>query len=118
MPGTDRRLRDGTIDCVATDHAPHSEEEKEVPFEEAAMGVAWPRTAPARCTDLVLPGCWRSSSCGERMTCGGEPFGIEAPRIEPGATANVALIDSGLKWNVGRRATRAARTTAASGAAS
>ena len=37
----------------------------------------------------------------ERMTCGGEPFGIEAPRIEPGATANVALIDSGLKWNVG-----------------
>ena len=31
-------LRDGTIDCVATDHAPHSEEEKEVPFEEAARG--------------------------------------------------------------------------------
>ena len=32
-------LRDGTIDCIATDHAPHAPEEKEVPFEQAAMGV-------------------------------------------------------------------------------
>src|SRR5213076_1334138 len=32
-------LRSGVIDCVATDHAPHSIDEKEVPFEEAAMGV-------------------------------------------------------------------------------
>ncbi len=36
-------LRDGTIDCVATDHAPHAAEEKEVPFEEAAWGVTGPR---------------------------------------------------------------------------
>ena len=36
-------LRDGTIDCVATDHAPHASEEKEVPFEEAAMGRDRPR---------------------------------------------------------------------------
>ena len=95
-------LRDGTIDCVATDHAPHSEEEKEVPFEEAAMGVTGLETAFAALhTDLVLPGVLALELVVERMTCGGEPFGIEAPRIEPGATANVALIDSGLKWNVG-----------------
>jgi len=37
----------------------------------------------------------------ERMTCGGEPFGIEAPRIETGATANIALIDPQLSWTVG-----------------
>ena len=95
-------LRDGTIDCVATDHAPHSEEEKEVPFEEAAFGVTGLETAFAALhTDLVLPGVLALELVVERMTCGGEPFGIEAPRIEPGATANVALIDSGLKWNVG-----------------
>jgi dihydroorotase len=95
-------LRDGTIDCVATDHAPHSEEEKEVPFEEAAMGVTGLETAFAALhTDLVLPGVLALELVVERMTCGGEPFGIEGPRIEPGATANVALIDPGLKWNVG-----------------
>ena len=35
-------LRDGTIDCVATDHAPHAREEKEVPFEQAPMGTTGP----------------------------------------------------------------------------
>ena len=50
-------LRDGTIDCIATDHAPHAPEEKEVPFEQAAMGVTGLETAFAAIhTDLVLPG--------------------------------------------------------------
>ena len=50
-------LRDGTIDCIATDHAPHASEEKEVPFEEAAWGVTGLETAfAALYTDLVLPG--------------------------------------------------------------
>ena len=50
-------LRDGTIDCIATDHAPHATEEKEVPFEQAAMGVTGLETAFAALhTDLVLPG--------------------------------------------------------------
>ena len=57
-------LRDGTIDCIATDHAPHAAEEKEVPFEEAAMGVTGLETAfAALYTDLVLPGRARRSSC-------------------------------------------------------
>ena len=38
-------LRDGTIECVATDHAPHARHEKEVPFEEAPMGVTGLETA-------------------------------------------------------------------------
>jgi len=95
-------LRDGTIDCVATDHAPHAAEEKEVPFEEAAMGVTGLETAfAALYTDLVLPGVLPLELLVERMTCGGEPFGIEAPRLEPGAVANVALIDPELAWTVG-----------------
>ncbi|HEX2162200.1 MAG TPA: dihydroorotase, partial [Thermoleophilaceae bacterium] len=50
-------LRDGTIECIATDHAPHATEEKEVPFEQAAMGVTGLETAFAALhTYLVVPG--------------------------------------------------------------
>ena len=50
-------LRDGTIDCVATDHAPHAREEKEVPFEQAPMGTTGLETAfAALYTGLVLTG--------------------------------------------------------------
>ena len=95
-------LRDGTIDCVATDHAPHAQEEKEVPFEQAAMGVTGLEMAFAILhTDLVLPGVLDLALVVGRMTCGGEPFGIPAPRIEADAVANVALIDPQLEWVVG-----------------
>ena len=57
-------LRDGTIDCIATDHAPHAREEKEVPFEEAPMGTTGLETAFAALhTELVLPGRARRSRC-------------------------------------------------------
>jgi len=95
-------LRDGTIDCIATDHAPHASEEKEVPFEEAAWGVTGLETAfAALYTDLVLPGVLPLGLLVERLTCGGEPFGIEAPRLEAGTGANVTLIDPELTWTVG-----------------
>jgi dihydroorotase len=95
-------LRDGTIDCVATDHAPHAAEEKEVPFEEAAWGVTGLETAFAALhTDLVLPGVLPLEVLVERMTCGGEPFGIDAPRLAPGTIANITLIDPELTWTVG-----------------
>ena len=95
-------LRDGTIDCVATDHAPHAPEEKEVPFEEAAWGVTGLETAfAALYTDLVSPGVMSLRTLIERMTCGGEPFGIRAPRLEAGTAANVALIDPEQTWTVG-----------------
>jgi dihydroorotase len=95
-------LRDGTIDCIATDHAPHAAEEKEVPFEEAAWGVTGLETAfAALYTDLVLPSVLPLELVLERMTCGGEPFGVEAPRLEVGAVANVTLIDPELTWTVG-----------------
>ncbi len=95
-------LRDGTIDCVATDHAPHAAEEKEVPFEEAAWGVTGLETAfSALYTDLVIPGVIPLELLVERMTCGGEPFGIAAPVIEADAVANLALIDPELTWTVG-----------------
>jgi len=95
-------LRDGTIDCIATDHAPHATEEKEVPFEQAAMGVTGLETAFAALhTELVLPGTIDLALLVERLAGGAAPFGIERPTLAPGSEANVALCDLGAEWTVG-----------------
>ena len=95
-------LRDGTIECVATDHAPHQDEEKDVPFEQAAMGVTGLETAFAALhTELVLPGTIELGLLVERMAGGAAPFGIERPTLAPGSEANVALCDLGARWTVG-----------------
>jgi dihydroorotase len=95
-------LIDGTVDCIATDHAPHAAEEKEVPFEQAAMGVTGLETAFAALhTELVLPGTIELGLLVERMAGGAEPFGVERPSLRPGSEANVALCDLSAKWIVG-----------------
>ena len=95
-------LRDGTIDCVATDHAPHARDEKEVPFEEAPMGTTGLETAFAALhTELVLPGVLSLELLVERMTAGGGLFGLAVPRIAAGETANLVLMDLGQAWTVG-----------------
>jgi dihydroorotase len=95
-------LRDGTIECVATDHAPHQAEEKEVPFEQAAMGVTGLETAFAALhTELVLPGVIGLGLLVERMGGGAAPFGIERPTLAPGSEANIALCDLAAEWTVG-----------------
>ena len=95
-------LRDGTIDCVATDHAPHARDEKEVPFEEAPMGTTGLETAFAALhTELVLPGVLSLELLVERMTAGGGLFGLAVPRIAAGETANLVLVDLGQAWTVG-----------------
>jgi dihydroorotase len=95
-------LRDGTIDCIATDHAPHANEEKEVPFESAAMGVTGLETAFAAIhTDLVVPGTIDLALLVERMAGGAAPFGLERPTLAVGSEANVALCDLAAEWTVG-----------------
>jgi dihydroorotase len=95
-------LRDGTIECIATDHAPHATEEKEVPFEQAAMGVTGLETAFAAIhTDLVLPGVLELGLLVERMAGGAAPFGLERPTLAPGSEANVALCNLAAEWTVG-----------------
>jgi dihydroorotase len=95
-------LRDGTIDCVATDHAPHATEDKEVPFEAAAMGVTGLETAFAVLhTDLVLPGVLGLGTLVERMTAGTEPFGLPPASLARGGPADVAVIDPDAEWTVG-----------------
>jgi dihydroorotase len=95
-------LRAGVLDCVATDHAPHAREEKEQPFEAAPMGVTGLETAfAALYTDLVLPGVIGLELLIERMTAGGEPFGIAIPTLAVGSPANIALVDLDAEWEVG-----------------
>jgi dihydroorotase len=95
-------LRSGAIDCVATDHAPHSREEKEAPFEEAPMGVTGLETAfPVLYTDLVVPGVLGLDLLVERLTAGGGPYGLRAPTLAIGAPADLCLVDLGSSWTVG-----------------
>jgi dihydroorotase len=95
-------LRSGTIDCVATDHAPHAREEKEVPFEQAPMGTTGLETAfAALYTGLVLTGELELGVLVERMTAGAAVFGLAPSLIAPGQAANVALVDLGASWMAG-----------------
>jgi dihydroorotase len=95
-------LRSGAIDCVATDHAPHAREEKEQPFELAPMGVTGLETAFAALhTGLVLPGTIEPALLVERMTAGGEPFGLATPTLAPGSAANICLVDLDAEWEAG-----------------
>jgi dihydroorotase len=95
-------LRSGTIDCVATDHAPHPIERKEVPFEQAAMGVTGLETAFAVLhTELVRPGVLDLATLVERMGAGARPFGLSPATLAPGSEANLILFDPNAEWEVG-----------------
>ena len=95
-------LKSGVIDCVATDHAPHARHEKEVPFEEAAMGTTGLETAfAALFTELVLPGELELELVVERLSAGAQVFGLPSPRIAPGGPANLAIVDLDATFEVG-----------------
>jgi dihydroorotase len=95
-------LRDGTVEAIATDHAPHARHEKEVPFEAAPFGVTGLETAFAVLyTRLVQPGLLPLATLLERMSAGpARVFGIARPRVAVGAKADVVLLDLGREWQV------------------
>jgi dihydroorotase len=88
-------LADGTLDCVATDHAPHAADEKEVPWEEAPFGVTGLETAFAACnTHLVRPGHMTLELLVRRMGAdAAAALDLPVPTLADGAVADVALID-------------------------
>ncbi|HEY1524517.1 MAG TPA: dihydroorotase [Solirubrobacteraceae bacterium] len=95
-------LRSGVIDCVATDHAPHARHEKEVPFEQAAMGTTGLETAfAALFTELVLPGELPLEVAVERMSAGGALYGLPVPQIMPDHPANLVVVDLEASFEVG-----------------
>ncbi len=95
-------LRDGTIGAIATDHAPHARQEKDVPFEEAPFGVIGLETAFAALhTHLVVPGVLPLETLLERMSAGpARVFGLDEPAIEVGARANLVALDLEAEWTV------------------
>jgi dihydroorotase len=95
-------LADGTIEAVATDHAPHSREEKDVPFEAAPFGVTGLETAFAALnTSLVEAGLIDLATLLERMSAGpARIFGLDRPRIAVGAPANLVLLSPAAAWRV------------------
>ena len=95
-------VRSGVLGCIATDHAPHAQEEKDEPFELAPMGVTGLESAFAALhTDLVVPGVLGLGLVIERMTAGGEPFGLSIPSLAKDSPANVCLVDLAAEWEVG-----------------
>jgi dihydroorotase len=101
-------LREGSIACVATDHAPHARHEKEAPFEEAPFGVTGLETAfGALNTHLVAPGVLPLETVLERMSAGpARVFGLPVPRIAVGERANIVVLDLDAEWTVTEAAFR------------
>jgi dihydroorotase len=95
-------LRSGVIDCIATDHAPHARDEKEVPFEQAPMGTTGLETAFAAIyTNLVLTGDLPLELVVERLSDGAALFDLPTPSIATGEPANLTLVDLDSEWTVG-----------------
>jgi len=95
-------LLDATIDCIATDHAPHARQEKDVPFEEAPFGVTGLETAFAALhTFLVHDGEVPLMTLLERMSAGpARALRLPVPRIAVGEPANLVLLDLEAEWVV------------------
>ena len=95
-------LADGTIDCIATDHAPRHYDEKEQAFDDAPFGVVGFETGFAILhSRLVLEGDLTLPVLVERMTAGpARALGLAAGTLEPGAGADIVLIDPSMQWTI------------------
>ena len=88
-------LKDGTLDCIATDHAPHTVDDKRVPYEEAAFGIVGLETAVALALDrLVAPGLIDLARLVALFSTNpARAFGLPGGTLAPGAPADVTLLD-------------------------
>ena len=101
-------LRDGVIDCIATDHAPHATSDKEIEFDLAAAGISGLETAFGLSMRLVHDGRLDLPTLIERMTVGPAAAwrldrrpGLEGlGTLAPGAVGDVVLLDPAAEWTV------------------
>jgi dihydroorotase len=97
-------LADGTIDAVATDHAPHALEDKETEFAAAAFGMTGLETAlSVVATTMVETGLLDWAGVADRMSSRPARIGRLARQgqpLTPGAAANVVLVDPAARWTV------------------
>jgi dihydroorotase len=112
-------LGDGTIDAVATDHAPHSAVEKEVEFEQAAFGMIGLETAVPLVLALVRAGTLSPADFVARLSAGpARVFGLPGGSLADGAPADVTVVDPEAAWTCDGRALRSrSRNTPFSGRA-
>ena len=100
-------LADGTIDAIATDHAPHHHDEKDVEFDLAANGVVGLETALPLALRLVAEGVLDLPTLVARMTVGpARILRLPAGTFAPGAAADLTLVDPERRWRVEARAFR------------
>ncbi len=95
-------LLDGAVDCIATDHAPHTAEEKSQEFIAAPSGVIGMESAVGVLLDrLVRPGKLPLRRLVEAMSCNpARILGLDGGTLEPGARADITVLDLGLEWTV------------------
>lgn len=94
-------LADGTIDCIATDHAPHSTLEKDCEFEAAAPGMIGLEPAIPALLELVRSNHLKPMRLIESLATGPARIaGLEAGTLREGAPADIAIIDPDLRWTL------------------
>jgi dihydroorotase len=95
-------LKDGTVDVIATDHAPHTKEKKDLGFLKAPFGVTGLETLfSAGITYLVRPGKLSLNDFIAKITCAPRKLlGFEADLFKPGTKAELVIFDPNLKWLV------------------
>lgn len=95
-------VRDGTIDLVATDHAPHHYDEKEREFADAPNGIVGLETALAVvATNLVVPGILDFGTLVDRMSCApARTFGLPGGNLRRGSVADITVFDPAAQWSV------------------
>ena len=88
-------LRDGTIDCIATDHAPHTVDDKKVEYDQAAFGVVGLETAVSLCLDrLVGAGILELAQLVSLLsTRPARVLGLPGGTLAPGSPADVTVLD-------------------------
>jgi len=94
-------LADGTIDAIATDHAPHHYDEKNVEFPVALNGIVGLETILPLTMDLVRTGAITRRQAIALLTC--QPatiIGIDRGSLEVGAVADLTIIDPDLEWTL------------------
>ena len=95
-------LKDGTIDVIATDHAPHAEEEKDVEYNYAPFGIVGLETAVGLViTELVESGILTLEEAIAKLTINpAQVIGIDKGTLEVGKDADITIIDVDDKWEV------------------
>jgi dihydroorotase len=97
-------LRTGVLDVIASDHAPHAENEKEIEFDRAEFGVTGLETMLALCvTELVEPGFLDWPGLARKLALNpAKVLGVERGALAAGAAADIIVVDPKREWRVAK----------------